>query len=153
MDCALRLRRGSLHGTLRMATILPEHQRRFLDPRLGPSCREPGQCGISTCISVALCRPRDGLSLGCDHPLTPILVGDILRSEVPCFTHWQETGGHSPSVGLIAVLFGLFTFFLPGITLVTLVLLFGAYALVVGIVNVIAFIRVPRISGRSLLRV
>ena len=44
--------------------------------------------------------------------------------------------------GLAAVLFGLLTFLLPGITLVTLVLLFGAYALVDGIVNVIAFIRV-----------
>jgi len=44
--------------------------------------------------------------------------------------------------GLMAVLFGLVTFFLPGITLVTLVLLFGAYALVDGIVNVIAFVRV-----------
>jgi uncharacterized membrane protein HdeD (DUF308 family) len=44
--------------------------------------------------------------------------------------------------GLVAVLFGLLTFFLPGITLVTLVLLFGAYALVDGIFNVFAFFRV-----------
>ena len=44
--------------------------------------------------------------------------------------------------GLVAVLFGLLTFFLPGITLVTLVLLFGAYALVDGVFNVIAFFRV-----------
>jgi len=44
--------------------------------------------------------------------------------------------------GLVAVLFGLLTLFLPGITLVTLVLLFGAYALVDGIFNVIAFFRV-----------
>ena len=43
--------------------------------------------------------------------------------------------------GLVAVLFGLLTFFLPGITLVTLVLLFGAYALVDGVFNVIAFFR------------
>jgi uncharacterized membrane protein HdeD (DUF308 family) len=43
--------------------------------------------------------------------------------------------------GLVAVLFGLLTFLLPGITLVTLVLLFGAYALVDGIFNVIAFFR------------
>lgn len=44
--------------------------------------------------------------------------------------------------GLVAVLFGLLTFCLPGITLVTLVLLFGAYALVDGVFNVIAFFRV-----------
>ncbi len=44
--------------------------------------------------------------------------------------------------GLVAVLFGLLTFFLPGITLVTLVLLFGAYALVDGVFNVVAFFRV-----------
>jgi uncharacterized membrane protein HdeD (DUF308 family) len=44
--------------------------------------------------------------------------------------------------GLVAVLFGLLTFLLPGITLVTLVLLFGAYALADGILNVIAFFRV-----------
>lgn len=44
--------------------------------------------------------------------------------------------------GLIAVLFGLATFFLPGITLVTLVLLFGAYSLVDGVFNIVAFFRV-----------
>jgi uncharacterized membrane protein HdeD (DUF308 family) len=44
--------------------------------------------------------------------------------------------------GLAAVLFGLLTFFLPGITLVTLVLLFGAYALVDGVFNLVAFFRV-----------
>jgi uncharacterized membrane protein HdeD (DUF308 family) len=44
--------------------------------------------------------------------------------------------------GLVAVLFGLLTFLLPGITLVTLVLLFGVYALVDGVFNVIAFFRV-----------
>jgi uncharacterized membrane protein HdeD (DUF308 family) len=40
------------------------------------------------------------------------------------------------------VLFGLLTFLVPGITLVTLVLLFGAYALADGILSVIAFFRV-----------
>ena len=45
--------------------------------------------------------------------------------------------------GLVAVLFGLLTFFVPGITLVTLVLLFGVYALMDGLFNVIAFFRVP----------
>jgi uncharacterized membrane protein HdeD (DUF308 family) len=44
--------------------------------------------------------------------------------------------------GAAAVLFGLLTFFLPGITLVTLVLLFGAYALVDGLFNVVAFFKV-----------
>lgn len=44
--------------------------------------------------------------------------------------------------GFVAVLFGLMTFILPAITLVVLVLLFGAYALVDGIFNVIAFFRV-----------
>lgn len=43
--------------------------------------------------------------------------------------------------GLVAILFGLLTFFVPGITLVTLVLLFGAYALVDGVFNVLAFFR------------
>jgi uncharacterized membrane protein HdeD (DUF308 family) len=44
--------------------------------------------------------------------------------------------------GLAAVLFGLLTFLVPGITLVTLVLLFGAYALVDGVLNLAAFFRV-----------
>ncbi len=44
--------------------------------------------------------------------------------------------------GLVAVLFGLVTFFLPGITLATLVVLFGAYALVDGVFNLIAFFQV-----------
>jgi len=39
-------------------------------------------------------------------------------------------------------LFGLLTFLLPGITLVTLVLLFGAYALVDGLFNLLAFFKV-----------
>src|SRR5579872_5023985 len=43
--------------------------------------------------------------------------------------------------GLAAILFGLLTFFVPGITVVTLVLLFGAYALVDGVFNVLAFFR------------
>ncbi len=44
--------------------------------------------------------------------------------------------------GLAAVVFGLLTFFVPGITLATLVLLFGAYAAVDGIFNMAAFFRV-----------
>jgi uncharacterized membrane protein HdeD (DUF308 family) len=50
--------------------------------------------------------------------------------------------------GLVAVLFGLLTFLLPGITLATLVLLFGAYALVDGIFNVIGFSESRHINGR-----
>ena len=43
--------------------------------------------------------------------------------------------------GLVAVLFGLLTILIPGVTTVILVLLFGAYALVDGIFNVIASFR------------
>jgi uncharacterized membrane protein HdeD (DUF308 family) len=46
--------------------------------------------------------------------------------------------------GLFAVLFGLLTFFMPGITLLTLVLLFGAYVLLDGIFDIVAAIRSPR---------
>ena len=45
--------------------------------------------------------------------------------------------------GLVAVLFGLFTLLVPGVTFVTLVLLFGAYALADGVFNLIGFFRVP----------
>jgi uncharacterized membrane protein HdeD (DUF308 family) len=40
--------------------------------------------------------------------------------------------------GLVAVIFGLLTFILPGITLTTLVLLFGAYVLVDGVFAIAA---------------
>jgi uncharacterized membrane protein HdeD (DUF308 family) len=43
--------------------------------------------------------------------------------------------------GLAAILFGLLTIVIPGVALVTLVLLFGAYAVVDGIFNVIVSIR------------
>lgn len=43
--------------------------------------------------------------------------------------------------GLVAVLFGLLTIIIPGVTLVTLVLLFGFYAVVDGIFNVAASFR------------
>jgi uncharacterized membrane protein HdeD (DUF308 family) len=45
--------------------------------------------------------------------------------------------------GVAAVLFGLLTFFIPGITLLYLVYLFGAYALLDGIFNVEASFRSP----------
>jgi uncharacterized membrane protein HdeD (DUF308 family) len=43
--------------------------------------------------------------------------------------------------GFAAVLFGVLTFLLPAITLATLVLLFGAYAIVEGVFNIIAAAR------------
>lgn len=46
--------------------------------------------------------------------------------------------------GVAAIIFGILAFALPGVTLAVLVLLFGAYALVDGIFNVIA-----AVSGRS----
>jgi hypothetical protein len=43
--------------------------------------------------------------------------------------------------GILAVLFGVFTYMAPGITLATLVLFFGAYALADGVFGVIQAIR------------
>src|SRR5436305_388602 len=43
--------------------------------------------------------------------------------------------------GIVAILFGIFTFFWPVITLTVLALLFGAYALVDGIFAIVAAIR------------
>jgi len=43
--------------------------------------------------------------------------------------------------GVVAILFGMIAFFSPGITLVSLVLLFGAYAFVEGIASVVMGIR------------
>lgn len=43
--------------------------------------------------------------------------------------------------GLFAVLFGLLTFFIPGITLLALVLLFGVYALLDGIFDIVSAFR------------
>jgi uncharacterized membrane protein HdeD (DUF308 family) len=45
--------------------------------------------------------------------------------------------------GVFAVLFGLLTFFIPGITLLTLVLLFGAYAILDGIFDIVSAVRAP----------
>lgn len=46
--------------------------------------------------------------------------------------------------GLAAIIFGILAFAMPGVTLAVLVLLFGAYALVDGIFNIVA-----AVSGRS----
>ena len=43
--------------------------------------------------------------------------------------------------GLFAVLFGLLTFFIPGITVLALVLLFGVYALLDGIFDIVSAFR------------
>lgn len=43
--------------------------------------------------------------------------------------------------GVVAILFGLIAFFWPGITLVSLVLMFGAYAFIEGIASVVLGIR------------
>ena len=45
--------------------------------------------------------------------------------------------------GVFAMLFGLLTFIIPGITLLTLVLLFGAYVLLDGIFDIVTGIRSP----------
>jgi uncharacterized membrane protein HdeD (DUF308 family) len=50
--------------------------------------------------------------------------------------------------GICAVLFGVLTFVLPGITLVTLVLLYGAYALADGVLSVIAAVMGGRAAPR-----
>ena len=43
--------------------------------------------------------------------------------------------------GVIAVLFGLLTFFIPGVTLICLVLLFGFYAILDGIFDIVLVIK------------
>ncbi len=45
--------------------------------------------------------------------------------------------------GLVAVLFGLLTCFIPDITLLSLVLLFGAYAILDGIFDLVSALRAP----------
>jgi uncharacterized membrane protein HdeD (DUF308 family) len=45
--------------------------------------------------------------------------------------------------GVLAILFALFAFFIPGITLLSLVLLFGAYVLLDGIFDLVAATRSP----------
>src|SRR6202162_3165334 len=45
--------------------------------------------------------------------------------------------------GVIAVLFGLLTFFIPGVTLISLVLLFGFYAILDGIFDIVSAMQAP----------
>jgi uncharacterized membrane protein HdeD (DUF308 family) len=51
--------------------------------------------------------------------------------------------------GVVAILFALIAFFLPGITAAALILLFGAYAFVDGVFALIAGLRAARHHGRS----
>jgi uncharacterized membrane protein HdeD (DUF308 family) len=51
--------------------------------------------------------------------------------------------------GVVAILFALIAFFLPGVTAAALILLFGAYALVDGVFALIAGLRLARQHGRS----
>ena len=43
--------------------------------------------------------------------------------------------------GVVAILFGVLTFVMPGLTLAALVLLFGSYAIVDGVLNIVAALR------------
>ena len=45
--------------------------------------------------------------------------------------------------GVIAVLFGLLTFFIPGVTLISLVLLFGFYVILDGIFDIVSAMKAP----------
>jgi uncharacterized membrane protein HdeD (DUF308 family) len=45
--------------------------------------------------------------------------------------------------GVIAVLFGLLTLFIPGVTLISLVLLFGFYAILDGIFDIVSAMKAP----------
>jgi uncharacterized membrane protein HdeD (DUF308 family) len=45
--------------------------------------------------------------------------------------------------GLMAVLFGLLTFLIPGVTLISLVLLFGFYAILDGIFDIVSAVKAP----------
>jgi hypothetical protein len=65
---------------------------------------------------------------GYQQPLTSTLVGGILPLEAPMIQPLARNWWALALRGLVGVLFGLLTFFLPAITLVTLVVLFGAYA-------------------------
>jgi uncharacterized membrane protein HdeD (DUF308 family) len=49
--------------------------------------------------------------------------------------------------GIAAILFGLLTFLWPGITLTALVLLFGAYALIDGVLSIVAAVTRQRARG------
>jgi uncharacterized membrane protein HdeD (DUF308 family) len=49
--------------------------------------------------------------------------------------------------GVAAIIFGLLTFVLPGLSLVALVLIFGAYAIIEGVLNVMAAVRRRPVEG------
>ena len=51
--------------------------------------------------------------------------------------------------GALALIFGLATLFVPGVTLAALVLMFGGYALVDGVLSVLAAFAAPDRGGRG----
>src|SRR5260370_8051352 len=63
--------------------------------------------------------------------MAPVMVVDALAR------YWWVIGLR----GLAAIIFGILAFALPGITLAVLVLLFGAYALVDGVLTLLAAFR------------
>ena len=50
--------------------------------------------------------------------------------------------------GIVAILFGLFAFFYPGVTLYALIIVFGAYALVDGVFAIVSAIRAAQAHER-----
>ncbi len=61
----------------------------------------------------------------------------MLRTTTTPYARWWELA----IVGVVAILFGLVAIFWPGLTLFTLVFLFGAFALVTGVVKLVAMFR------------
>ena len=52
--------------------------------------------------------------------------------------------------GLLAILFGILTFIMPGLSLLSLIILFGAYAIAAGVMTLISVARRTDVEGRPL---